>query len=320
MKILITGGAGFVGSHLCEKYVNEGHNVTCLDNFMTGNLVNIRHLLKHRNFKLVNGDIRNIDVVEKTMHDVDAVFHLAAMIHVDRSIVEPRIAYDINVNGTLNILEAARMLDVNKIIHASTSEVYGSAQYAPIDEKHPLDAPHSYGASKIGADRMCKAYIETYDLDIAIMRPFNIFGPRQKDSGYGGVISIFTRRIFDNKPPIIYGTGEQSRDYTYIDDVVNAYDVILNSKKKIKTPVNFGTGKDIKIKDLANLIIKELGKEKELSPVYIDPRPGEVERLICDYSKAKEIYGWEPKVDFKTGLKKFIEWYKNYKFEDIKMG
>lgn len=320
MKLLITGGAGFIGSHLCEKYVNAGYNVICLDNFMTGNLVNIRHLLKYRNFKLVNGDIRDVNIVEKTMHDVDVVFHLAAMIHVDRSIVEPRIAYDINVSGTLNILETARMLDVKKIIHTSTSEVYGSAQYVPMDEKHPLDAPHSYGASKIGADRMCKAYIETYGLDIAIMRPFNIFGPRQKDSGYGGVISIFAKRVQNNLPPIIYGTGEQSRDYTYIEDIVDAYDLVLNSKKKVKDPVNFGTGKDIKIKDLANLILKYFGKDKELKPVHIDPRPGEVNRLICDFSKAKEIYGWTPKFDFETGLKKFLNWYKDYKFEDIKMG
>ncbi|KAF5422485.1 MAG: UDP-glucose 4-epimerase [Candidatus Methanomarinus sp.] len=132
MKILITGGAGFIGSHLCDKYVKNGDTVLCLDNFMNGNLMNIRHLLNYRNFKLVNGDLRDFDLLEKIMRDVDAVFHLAAQIHVDRSIIEPKLTYDVNVLGTQNILEVARMYDVEKIIHASTSEVYGSAQYAPL--------------------------------------------------------------------------------------------------------------------------------------------------------------------------------------------
>ena len=155
MKILITGGAGFIGRHLCEKYVEAGHNVICLDNFMAGNISNIRPLTHERNFKLIKGDIRDFDLMEKIMPGVDVIFHLAAQIHVDRSVVEPKTTYEINVIGTQNVLESARMYDVKKIIYASTSEVYGSAQYAPIDEKHPLAAPHPYGASKIAADRMC---------------------------------------------------------------------------------------------------------------------------------------------------------------------
>jgi len=315
MKILITGGAGFIGSHLCEKYTKEGHTVLCLDNFINGNLINIRHLLNYRNFKLINGDIRDFDLLEKIMRDVDVVFHLAAQIHVDRSIIEPKLTYEINVLGTQNILEVARMYDVEKIIHASTSEVYGSAQYAPMDEKHPLNAPHPYGASKIAADRMCYAYIQTYGMNICIMRPFNIFGPKQKDSGYGGVISLFTKRVLSNMPPIIYGDGEQTRDYTYIDDIVDAYDLILNNKP-IREPINFGTGKEIKIIDLANEIIELCGKGGNIKPVHVEPRPGEVRRLVADISKAKELLGWEPKYTIEKGLRKFIDWYKNYKFEE----
>lgn len=316
MKILITGGAGFIGSHLCEKYTKEGHTVICLDNFMNGNLINIRHLLNYRNFKLINGDIRDFDLLEKIMRDVDVVFHLAAQIHVDRSIIEPKLTYEINVLGTQNILEVARMYDVEKIIHASTSEVYGSAQYAPMDEKHPLNAPHPYGASKIAADRMCYAYIETYGMNICIMRLFNIYGPRQKDSGYGGAISLFTKRALSNMPPIIYGDGEQIRDYTYIEDTVRAYDMILNSNKQIREPINFGTGREIKIIDLANKIIELCGKGGKIKPVHVEPRPGEVRRLVADISKAKELLGWEPKYTIEEGLKKFIDWYKNYKFEE----
>ncbi len=315
MKILITGGAGFIGSHLCEKYTKEGHTVLCLDNYMNGNLMNIRHLLIYRNFKLINGDIRDFDLLEKITRDIDAVFHLAAQIHVDRSIIESKMTYDINVLGTQNVLEVARTYDVEKVIHASTSEVYGSAQYAPIDEKHPLDAPHPYGASKIAADRMCFAYSETYGMNICIMRSFNLFGPRQKDSGYGGAISLFTKRVLSNMPPIIYGDGEQTRDYTYVEDIVDAYDLILNNKPQ-KEPINFGTGKEIKIIDLANEIIKLCGKKGNIEPVHVEQRPGEVKRLVADISKAKEFLGWEPKHTIEEGLTKFIDWYKNYKFEE----
>ncbi len=316
MKILITGGAGFIGSHLCDKYVKNGDTVLCLDNFMNGNLMNIRHLLNYRNFKLVNGDLRDFDLLEKIMRDVDAVFHLAAQIHVDRSIIEPKLTYDVNVLGTQNILEVARMYDVEKIIHASTSEVYGSAQYVPMDEKHPLNAPHPYGASKIAADRMCYAYVETYGMNICIMRSFNIFGPRQKDSGYGGVISLFTKRILSNMPPIVYGDGAQTRDYTYVDDTVKAYDLILKNSKPLEEPINFGTGEEIKIIDLANKIIELCDKEGKIKPVHVEPRPGEVKRLLANNSKANEILGWKPDYTIEEGLKKFIDWYKNYKFEE----
>ena len=315
MRILVTGGAGFIGSHLCDRYVKDGDTVLCLDNFMNGNLMNIRHLLNYRNFKLVNGDIRDFDLLEKIVRDVDAVFHLAAQIHVDRSIIEPKLTYEINVLGTQNILEVARVYDVEKVIHASTSEVYGSAQYSPMDEKHPLNAPHPYGASKIAADRMCYAYIETYGMNICIMRPFNLYGPRQKDSGYGGAISLFTKRALSNTPPIIYGNGEQTRDYTFINDIVEAYDLILNNKP-IREPINFGTGKEIKIIDLANEIIELCGKTGKIKPVHVEPRPGEVRRLVADISKAKELLGWKPKYTIKEGLKKFIDWYKDYKFEE----
>lgn len=316
MKILITGGAGFIGSHLCEKYTEEGHTVLCLDNFMNGNLINIRHLLNYRNFKLLNGDIRDFDLLEKIVRDVDVVFHLAAQIHVDRSIVEPKLTYEVNVLGTQNILEAARVYDIQKVIYTSTSEVYGSAQYIPMDENHPLDAPHPYGASKIAADRMCYAYIKTYGMNISIIRPFNTFGPKQKDSGYGGVISIFVKRVLGGMPPIIYGNGSQTRDYTYIKDVVRAFDSILNYDKPLEEPINFGTGKEIKIVDLANEIIKLCGMDGEIKPVHVEARPGEVQRLVASISKAEELLGWKPEYELKDGLREFIDWYRNYKSEE----
>ena len=316
MNMLITGGAGFVGSHLCEKYVKEEHTVICLDNFMSGDLLNIRHLLNFRNFKLIKGDIRDYALLENLIRDVDVVFHLAAQIHVERSYIEPRLTYDVNVMGTQNILEAARLYDAKKIIHASTSEVYGSAQHVPIDEKHPLNAPHPYGASKIAADRMCYAYVQTYGMNISILRLFNVFGPRQRDVGYGGVISIFTRRVLNNMPPIVYGDGRQTRDYTYIDDAIRAYDLALNHNEPILEPINFGSGKEVSILDLANTIIELCGKKGQIEPIHIEPRIGEVKRLIADATKAKELLGWEPEYSFAEGLKEFVQWYKSYGLEE----
>ena len=316
MRMLITGGAGFIGSHLCDKYTREGHTVLCLDNFMSGNLMNIKHLLDHRNFKLVKGDVGDFDLLEKIVRDVEVIFHLAAQIHVDRSYIEPRLTYDVNVMGTQNILEAAKVHDVKKVICASSSEVYGSAQYAPIDEKHPLNAPHPYGASKIAADRMCFAYTQTYGLNISIARLFNVFGPRQRDIGYGGVISMFTRRVLSNIPPIIYGDGKQTRDYTYIEDAVTAYDLMLNHHEALTEPINFGTGREVSIIELANTIIDCCGKKGNIEPVHVEPRPSEVKRLIADASKAKSLLGWEHEYSLADGLRAFVDWYKIYGFEE----
>jgi UDP-glucose 4-epimerase len=315
MRILITGGAGFIGSYLCEKYTKENHTVLCLDNFLSGNLLNVRHLLIHQNFKLIKGDIRNFNLLESISHDVDVIFHLAAQIHVDRSYVEPRLTFEINVMGTQNVLEVARIFDVKKVVYASTSEVYGSAQYVPIDEKHPLDAPHPYGASKIAADRMCHAYVTTYGMNISIPRFFNIYGPRQRDIGYGGVISIFTRRVLSGMPPVIYGDGRQTRDYTYIEDAVRAFDLILKHNSRLE-PTNIGTGKEVSIIDLANLIIDLCDKKKLIKPVHVEPRIGEVKKLIANVTKAKETLNWKPKYDLKEGLKAFIQWYKKFGQEE----
>jgi len=316
MKMLITGGAGFIGSHLCDKYTKEGHTVLCLDNFMNGNLTNVKQLLNYRNFRLIKGDIRDFDLLESIMRDVEVVFHLAAQIHVERSYVEPKLTYDINVMGTQNILEVARIHDVKKVIFASSSEVYGSALYSPIDEHHPLNAPHPYGASKIAADRMCYAYIHTYGMNISIVRLFNIFGQRQRDVGYGGVISIFTRRILNDMPPIIYGDGLQTRDYTYVEDAVRAYNSVLTYNAPITEPINFGTGRDETILDLANMLIDLCGKNDNIKPIHIEPRPSEVKRLIANAGRAKTLLGWKPECKLEDGLEKFVQWYKNYGFEE----
>ncbi len=316
MKILITGAAGFLGSHLSEKYVNEGHVVYALDNLMNGNLNNIRTLLHKKNFKFIHDDIRRDDLYSILPTDLDAIIHLAAQIHVDRSIVNPGETFKINVEGTLKILEFSRINDINKILYASTSEVYGSAEYAPMDEKHPLSAKHPYGVSKVAADRLCYSYNETYDLGVDIVRCFNLFGPKQKDNGYGGVIAIFLNRVLQNKPPIVYGDGEQTRDYMFVNDAVYAYDSVLKSEKNPgKNGINFGSGKEISINNIAEIIIEKASKKGQIKPVHVDARPVEVQRLYADISKARNLLGFQPKTSFEDGIEIIIDWYRNYKSE-----
>ncbi len=315
MRILVTGGAGFIGSHLCLSLIAGGDKVVCLDNFINGNLTNIRPLLNHKHFTLVSGDIRDKELAQSVVHDIDVVVHAAAQIHVDRSIVEPVLTYETNVLGTLNILEAARRFGC-KVVYISSSEVYGTAQYTPMDEKHPLSAPHPYGASKIAADRLCHSYIQTYEMDIVIVRPFNTFGPRQKDTGYGGAISIFVRRVLSGIPPIIYGDGTQTRDYLFVEDLVRALALVIKYPQPIPQPVNIGTGKEVRIVDLANMVIDLCGKTGVLKPAHVEPRPGEVGRLIAEISHANQLLSWEPKYSLQDGLKKLIDWYRNYKLEE----
>ena len=324
MKILITGGAGLLGSHLCEKYVAEGHKVVCMDNLSGGSIWHIRHLLDYKNFKVLDpdepeqADIRKYEAVEKAAQEADAIIHTAAQIHVDRSYIDPVETYEVNVMGTQNVLEAARKLDIPKVLYSSTSEVYGSAiDNKPMDENHPLNAPHPYGASKIAADRMCHAYIQTYHMDIRIIRHFNFYGPRQRDFGYAGVIAKFVRRALQDQPPVIYGSGDQTRDYTYVEDAAKAYDLMLKHEEPIPEPINFGTGVDISILDLAKLIIELAGKD--LEPEHTAPRTGEVKRLVCNPAKAKLLLGWKPKYTLREGLLEYISWYRRFGF-DLKPG
>jgi len=317
MRIFITGGAGFLGSHLCDHYVQEGHHVVCYDNLFSGDLNNVRHLFTNPKFKFVYGDVRDKDLLEKIMPRSDVVIHLAAQIHVDRSITETKLTYDVNVIGTQNVLEVSRMFDIDRVIFASSSEVYGSGETPKMSESHPLNAPHPYGASKIAADRMCYAYAKTYGMKINIVRLFNIYGPRQKDSGYGGVISVFTRRVASGQPPIVYGTGEQTRDYLYIKDAVRAYDLVLKSGANLAgTAINFGTGKEVTINHIAAEIIRLFGKQDTLKPAHVTGRPSEVERLCADITLAEKELGFKPQYSFDEGLKELVSWFQNYRSEE----
>lgn len=310
MKILITGAAGFIGSHLYQKLKSEGHEVIGIDNF------------SHASKNQVTQEIYTGDIIEGLIYDKklytfsslehyikwsDIVYHLAAQIHVDKSIENPSETLDINVNGTLNILEACRKYK-KKLIFASSSEVYGSSQSEFMDEHHPLDAQSPYAASKVAGDRLCKAYIDTYGMDICILRNFNTFGPYQSDGGegssYGAVIGIFTRAALRNEPIRIFGDGEQRRDYMYITDAIQGYEIA----SKYTGVLNIGSGIDVSINELAQKIKGLTNSNSEI--LHTEARPGEVRRLCADISRAKGL-GFSPVTNLDDHLRTYVEWYKN---------
>ena len=300
LSIFITGAAGFIGSHLGNRLIEMGNAVYGLDSYF--------HATKNPlKFECERGDVRWPDLLLMRARNADAIIHLAAAINVDFSAADPESVYDVNLGGTLNILEAARKLD-KKVVFASSSEIYGTAQERVMDEAHPLDGQSPYAASKIAADRACKAWQDAYGLKVNTVRLFNTFGPWQADDGYGGVIAKFSKQCLAGKPMTVYGQGDQRRDYLWIDDAVNAY--LLALERDFNGPVNFGTGTTVSIRELASSIAVNVygGKIADVKSLWeFGPeRRGEVDCLRCDASKAKEM-GWEPTVGFQDGLKRYME-------------
>lgn len=314
-RILVTGGAGFIGSHLTEDLVKSGYPVKIMDDFSTGSVNNIMELFNYKNFKMIRGSVTDKELVSKATADIDVIFHLAAQVHVDRSVIEPRRTFEVNTLGTLNVLDAALENNIELVAYASTSEVYGSAQYTPMDENHPLNPASPYAASKAAADRLCFSYYNTYKLPVVIVRCFNTYGPRQKGSGYAAAIPKFLRRSLSHLPPIIYGDGLQTRDYMYVKDTVKAYKLVLNSPESVLgQAINFGTGQEISILDLSKTIVQLSGNH--FTPVHTSARPGEVKRLCADITKAKKTLGFEPDYTIKKGLQEFIKWYQEGRYDE----
>lgn len=311
MKILVTGGAGFIGGHLCEALVANGHDAIALDNMANANINNIRSLLNKPHFRIIMGDINDIDFLRRVARNVEVVFHFAAQIHIDRSILYPETTFRINTLGTLNMLKVAAENEMKRFVYASTSEVYGSAQKIPMDENHPLCPASPYAASKVAADRLCYAYSNTFNLNVSIIRLFNTYGPRQKDTGYASVIPLFIKRVLEGKPPIIYGDGTQTRDYLFVKDAVNAYLKVLEHDELQGTTLNVGTGREVSINDLAELIIKESGQDN-ISIIHSSSRPGEVRRLCADNTLVRRLCGWKPEYSIEEGIKHCLQWYKTY--------
>jgi UDP-glucose 4-epimerase len=314
-NILITGAAGFIGSHLAEDLLKNGHSVKIIDDFSSGNVNNIRGLFNYKQFKMIRGSVTNKELIAKASLGIDAIFHLAAQVHVDRSIIEPRYTFEVNTLGTLNILDAALENDIELVVYASTSEVYGSAEHVPMNEDHPLNPASPYAASKAAADRLCFSYYNTYKLPVVIVRCFNTYGPRQRDTGYAAAIPKFIRKALSGSPPVIYGNGKQTRDYMYFKDAVKAYNLVLHSYENVLgKAVNFGTGKEVSIRNLADMILRLCGKKT--SPIHAAPRAGEVKRLCADISLAEKKLDFAPEYTIENGLKEFLKWYKEGKYEE----
>lgn len=304
MKILITGGLGFQGSHLTEYFINKGHDVTVLNTF-SERARNFLSLLEDKP-RIIWGSVTDWELVRKSVREHDVVLHLAAYVNVDESIKNPRFFVDVNIGGTVNILEAVKESG-NRLIYASTCEVYGVVPGREVINEEAELRPHSpYAASKAAADRICFSYFKSYGLDAVIVRPFNIFGPRQKEGEFGALIPILVKKALDGKNLTVFGSGMQTRDYMHIDDLLSAYDLILEAKNVAGEVFNFGTGQETSVKDIAEYIAGKFGVNVE----YKEARSGEVNHFRADIAKAEKMLGFKPKVKIWDGIDRYITWRK----------
>lgn len=311
--VLVTGAGGFIGSHLTEKLVELGARVKAFVRYNSRNdwgLIDILPSRVKEKIEVSVGDLRDSETIRSVMKDVDAVLHLGALIAIPYSYIHPREVVETNIMGTLNILNAAKEYKPERIIHTSTSEVYGTAQYVPIDEKHPLQGQSPYSASKIGADKLAESFYRSYDLPITTLRPFNTYGPRQSARA---VIPTIITQVLAQKEAFL-GSLEPKRDFSYADDIVDGFIKASESERSIGEVINIGSGFEISIKDLADKIISLIGKKVRIvtDPERSRPAKSEVERLMADNSKAKELLGWEPKVSLDEGLRRTIDWFSQF--------
>jgi nucleoside-diphosphate-sugar epimerase len=312
-KILVTGGAGFIGSHIVDKLMEKGFEVTVFDNLDTGHIKNIESHQGKEDFHFIKGDIRDFNLVKKLMKDVDVVFHEAALASVTLSVQNPILSNDINVTGTLNLLKASSDSGVKRFIYASSAAVYGDTKTPEKREDMMTNPKSPYGISKLAAENYVKIFHKLYGLETVSLRYFNVYGPRQRfdlQCAYGGVITIFTNRLLRDMPPVIFGDGEQTRDFVYIGDVVEANILALDRKNAAGEAFNIGTGLSVSVNQIAK-ILKDIMNKHKLKNVHADPRPAEGRHGYANISKAEKILGFHPKVSIKDGLIKLVDWYKS---------
>jgi UDP-N-acetylglucosamine 4-epimerase len=316
-RFLVTGAAGFIGSNLTDKLLEIGATVIGIDNLFNGRMENLENALKNKCFQFIKGDIRDINLLLDISKDVDIIFHQAAFTSVPQSVLMPQSCNDVNINGVLNILNTAVKNNIEKIIFASSSSVYGDEPSLPKKEDMKKKPKSPYAVSKLAGEGYVQVYNQLYGLNTTILRYFNVYGPRQKDSPYSGVIAIWLGRIIRNEDLIIFGDGQNSRDFTYIKDVIKTN--ILAAKHD--TPgeaFNIGANSPIKLIDLAKLMLKITNKEN-LKIINSDPRPGDILHSYADISKAKELLKFEPEFIQEQGLREYLKWYKDKYQIDLKI-
>jgi len=311
-KVLVTGAGGFIGSHLTEELVKVGADVTALVHYNSNSHIsNLRFLKRNlrNSIRIVFGDIQDGFLMNQLSEGKDIVFHLAALIGIPYSYVAPAAYVSANITGTLNMLEAARTHKVGKLLVTSTSETYGTALYAPIDEKHPLQGQSPYSATKIGADKIAESYFLSFGLPVCIFRPFNTFGPRQSTRA---VIPTIISQVLSDSPEIRLGSLDPVRDMLYVKDTVRGYMMAALADNTSGQVVSVGTGRGVTIGEIVEMVQKICGTNKPVieENQRIRPEKSEVMKLICDYSKAQNLLGWEPFYSFEMGLKEAIEFMK----------
>jgi len=310
-KVLVTGAGGFIGSHLVERLVEAGASVRAFVRYNSRadpGLLRMASPETVSQLELVGGDLRDLDAIRKAVEGRDFVFHLGALISIPYSYLHPVEVAESNLMGTLNVLMACRDLGVQRLIHTSTSEVYGTALTAMIDETHPLQGQSPYSASKIGADKLAESFYCAYELPVVTVRPFNTYGPRQ--SARAVIPTIITQAIARNT--IYLGSTNTIRDFTYVDDTVNGFLCAAMAKDVEGSTFNLGTGDEISIGDLSERIIQKVGTQVkvEVDATRFRPQKSEVRRLLSDNSLARERLGWKPTVSLDDGLDKTISWIK----------
>ena len=312
-KILVTGAEGFIGSHLTELLVKEGYDVRAMVQYNSFNnwgwIDTFDKDIKDK-LDIFLGDVRDPNGVRTAMEGVDAVFHLAALIAIPYSYHSPDMYVDTNIKGTLNILQAARDLNTKRILVTSTSEVYGTAKYVPIDENHPYQGQSPYSATKIGADRLAESFYRSFNLPVTIVRPFNTFGPRQSARA---VIPTIITQLLDGKKEIKLGSLTPTRDFNYVKDTARGFLEIYKSDKTIGEEINIATQKEISIGELAEELIRQINPEAKIicDEQRVRPEKSEVNRLLGSNEKIKRLTNWEPQYTFEQGIAETIEFLRN---------
>ncbi len=311
-RVLVTGSDGFIGSHLVEELLKEGYEVKAFalyNSFNTWGWLDTLPKETLDKIEVFTGDVRDPNAVREAMKDVDAVMHLAALIAIPFSYYAPDTYVDTNIKGTLNVLQAARDLGNKRVLVTSTSEVYGTAQYVPIDEKHPYQGQSPYSATKIGADRLAESFYRSFDLPVTIVRPFNTYGPRQSARA---VIPTIITQLLAGKTEIKLGSLEPTRDFNYVKDTAKGFIAILKSDKTIGQEINIATQQEISIGQLAEELIKQINPNAKVvcDNQRLRPEKSEVERLLGANTKIKSLTDWAPKYTFEEGLAETISWLK----------
>lgn len=304
---LVTGGSGFIGSNIVRALLERKQSVKVLDNLLTGRKENIEDILHDIDF--IEGDIRNEDDLDVALSGVDYVIHLGALPSVQRSVQNPYRSNDINVNGTIKLLDACKKHDIKRLVFASSSSVYGGRAPLPVKEEYKTEPISPYGLCKLTGEHYLRLYFELYGLETVALRYFNVFGPRQNpDSQYAAVIPKFITAMINDESPVIYGDGKQSRDFTYVDNVIEANILACTTTADVAGKVfNIACGKSIDLNELVDVINKALGKN--IKPIYDADRKGDIKHSLASAQKAYEIMGFEPVCSVESGLEKTIEWY-----------